>query len=499
MNTTIKDSNFTGRTPSLEEFIWIWNHSQNMSFPHHHKAMAAWLEKVFSSDDKKALLLAFRNSGKSTLIGLFCAYILTIKSGIRILIVAADFELAKKMVRNIKRIIERHPLTEHLRPKVKDQWASDRFTVARESELRDPSVLAKGLGANITGSRADIIICDDVEVPKTCSTEAKRRDLRAKLSELDFVLTPGGMILYIGTPHTFYTIYQTTPTAENPAFLEGYKTLRIPIEDKNGNSAWKERFPKDKIESLKLRSGPNKFMSQMMLRPINFTKGRLDVDRLQIYDDELFYKESNRTSSLFIGTKKMLSVSAWWDPAWGKKQGLDSSVIACVFTGADGLYHLHKVKYLDTSDDDNQATRQALEVIAFIKENYLPAIHVESNGIGKFLPSILRQELINQGVRCGVIESISHKNKAERIIEAFDAPLANRALLVHKSVYDTPFIAEMRDWTPLGSGHDDGLDAVAGCLLSEPIRMTNTIPTTSLKMQNWQGGGSFIAASDFTF
>jgi len=154
MNTTIKDSNFTRHTPSLEEFIWIWNHSQNMSFPHHHKAMAAWLEKVFSSDDKKALLLAFRNSGKSTLIGLFCAYILTIKSGIRILIVAADFELAKKMVRNIKRIIERHPLTEHLRPKVKDQWASDRFTVARESELRDPSVLAKGLGANITGSRA---------------------------------------------------------------------------------------------------------------------------------------------------------------------------------------------------------------------------------------------------------------------------------------------------------------------------------------------------------
>jgi len=35
--------------------------------------------------------------------------------------------------------------------------------------------------------------------------------------------------------------------------------------------------------------------------------------------------------------------------------------------------------------------------------------------------------------------------------------------------------------------------------LSEPIRMTNTIPTTPLKMQNWQGGGSFIAASDFTF
>lgn len=65
-----------------------------------------------------------------------------------------------------QRIIEQHPLTLGLKPARQDQWASDQFTVNRNMELRDPSMLAKGLGANITGLRADIIICDDVEVPK---------------------------------------------------------------------------------------------------------------------------------------------------------------------------------------------------------------------------------------------------------------------------------------------------------------------------------------------
>ena len=83
---------------------------------------------------------------------------------------AGDFALAKKMVRNAKRIIERHSLTAGLKPALSDHWASDQFTVKRRAELRDPSMLAKGIAANITGLRADIVICDDVEVPNTCDT-----------------------------------------------------------------------------------------------------------------------------------------------------------------------------------------------------------------------------------------------------------------------------------------------------------------------------------------
>ena len=58
--------------------------------------------------------------------------------------------------------------------------------------------------------RADLIICDDVEVPNTCNTSKKRIALRDKLRELDFILSPNGTMIYIGTPHTLDTIYRTS-------------------------------------------------------------------------------------------------------------------------------------------------------------------------------------------------------------------------------------------------------------------------------------------------
>ena len=214
-------------TVDLTEFVWIWNKTQNLTTPSHHRRICRFLKDAWENR-QPALLMAFRNSGKSTLVGLFCAWVLKQNPDTRILIMSADYELAKKMVRNIKRIIERHPLTKSLKPPQKDQWASDRFTVCRTQELRDPSVLARGLGANITGCRADLIVCDDVEVPKTCDTALKREDLRQKLSELDFVSAPGGMTLYVGTPHAYETIYDVGAGG----FLAGFELLKLPIYKK---------------------------------------------------------------------------------------------------------------------------------------------------------------------------------------------------------------------------------------------------------------------------
>ena len=177
-------------------------------FPEHHKKIAKWLESVYFSDKKRGLLLAFRSSGKSTVVGLFCSWLLYINPNLRILVVAADTMLAKKMVRNIKYIVELHPLLESIRPKKKQEWASGSFTVERNLVLRDPSVMAVGLLSNSTGSRADVIICDDVEVPKNCDTYQKRCDLREKLLEFNFILVPNGMQIFIGTPHTLDTIYK---------------------------------------------------------------------------------------------------------------------------------------------------------------------------------------------------------------------------------------------------------------------------------------------------
>ncbi len=66
--------------------------------------------------------------GKSTVVGLFCAWVLYRENSARILVMAADYALAKKMVRNVKRIVEQHPLAKHLKPAKLDQWAADQFT-----------------------------------------------------------------------------------------------------------------------------------------------------------------------------------------------------------------------------------------------------------------------------------------------------------------------------------------------------------------------------------
>lgn len=468
---------------TLIEFVWIWTQMQGLNVPAHHKKMCSFLWDIYHKNpDKNALLMAFRNSGKSTIIGMFCAYILWRNPNTRILILSADHELAKKMVRNIKRIIEKHPITKHLKPSRKEEWASDRFTIVRPNDLRDPSVLARGLLANITGCRADLIICDDVEVPKTCDSSTKRLDLRSKLSELDYVLTPGGMMVYIGTPHTADTIYNTG----KDGFLSGWHVLKIPILNKRGNSNWPERFSTTKIESIRKRSGPNKFLSQMMLEPVPINDSRLNPNHLLFYEDELIYKEANETAVLSLGSNRLTSVSCWWDPSFGAADKSDDSVIACVFTDEKGLYYLHDIHYLTVPENVESATYQCHQVADFVVRNFITAVHLETNGIGKFLPALLRKELAAQQINCAVIEETSHQNKATRILSAFDAILSNRALKVSNKIKKTPFITQLQEYKPTSNSKDDALDAVAGCLLSEPVRLTGKNPRYFARQKEWR-------------
>ncbi|PJB71695.1 MAG: hypothetical protein CO093_04605 [Alphaproteobacteria bacterium CG_4_9_14_3_um_filter_47_13] len=479
-------------------FVALWNRQQGMTTPEIHFRMAAWLQEAWEKKNTHLLLQAFRSSGKSTIAGLFSAWLLYRRADLRILVLAADIMLARKMVRNVKRILERHPLTLHLKPERADQWGADRFTVKRHLELRDPSMLAKGLGANITGSRADIIICDDVEVPNTCDTAEKRENLRERLAEMNYVLTPNGMQLYIGTPHTWYTIYAQEPRkeiGEETEFLTGFLRLSLPVIEEDGTIAWPERYTQDDINFIRRSTGPNKFSSQMMLVPVNIAQGRLDPQDFRRYEARLDYIKELHL--LGIGDRKMVSASAWWDPAFGRGQN-DSSVLAVIYADETGCYWLHRIVYLKTKQQDNmdEATCQCRQIAQVAKELYLPSVTLETNGIGRFLPSILRRELAQARVPCAVREVHNSKPKDLRIMEAFDTVLAARLLYVHGSVYDTPFIREVQEWRPgAKGGRDDGLDAVAGALSLEPVRLRRYYAGGR---QEWQSGGKMHEAkTDF--
>ena len=468
-------------TIHLIEFAWIWMTKLGLQLPRHHRAMCRFLERLWTHE-KQGLLMAFRASGKSTLVGLFCAWLLRQNPNLRILIVAADHTLAKKMVQHIKRIIDQHPLCRDMKPDRLEEWASDCLSIRREATGRDPSVLARGLGSNLTGCRADVIICDDVEVPKTCDTGPKRQELRRKLGELEYVLTPNGMTLYIGTPHTQDTLYNTVD-----GFLKNWPMLKIPVLNRFGQSNWPEKYSLEKIEQMKKQTSPTKFQSQMMLNAVQTAEAHLDARRLIFYDDELSYHEANDSATLKIGNTQMVSVSCWWDPAFGANGG-DNSVIACVFTDADGHYYLHRLKYLKVPPQAEAAGFQCREVVKFIHDNHLPAVHLETNGIGKFLPALLRQELNRAKLACAVIEEVSRHHKQDRILSAFEVPLMNGALSIHTSIKQMSFLDELQDFNPLApKGHDDALDAVAGCLLAEPVRLKRNV-FAPLVHQKWHGG-----------
>ena len=186
-----------------------WNKILGQTTPAHHQRIMNFLVDILSDDMRRGLLMAFRHSGKSTVVGIFAACTLYLRPQTRILILSANTVLAGRMVAHIRHILENHPWCTSLIPASRRDWASDRITVNRPIGIREPSVICQGILGNITGMRADLIICDDVEVPNTSNTAQKRENLRERLRELDFILSPTGAMIYIGTPHTMDTIYCT--------------------------------------------------------------------------------------------------------------------------------------------------------------------------------------------------------------------------------------------------------------------------------------------------
>ncbi len=479
---------------SFRQFVWLWNKTQGFATPPLHLEIATWMEEAWHRGDERLLLMVFRDAGKSTLVGLFCSWLLAIDANLRVLVVAAEHGLATKMVRNVRGVLEKHPVARTLVRPASGAWAADQLTVIRTRELRDPSMLARGITANLTGTRADIVICDDVEVPNTVDTPTKRADLRRRMAELSFILVPGGVQLCIGTPHSHDSIYagaEELPEDKKP-FLDGYNRLILPILDPAGHSRWPERFPVTKIRALEREVGPARFKSQMMLQPVDLRDVRLDASRLVPFTGEIEIASANRRRELRLEGRRLTAVQCWWDPAYGSPTKGDGSVVAVLFTDEFGAFWLVDVAYLrhdpNIAEQVDEATQLCRQVVAIARRYYCPSLTLETNGIGRFLPNLLRKAVQASGGRLAVREHVSTRNKDQRIVEAFDPVLAARSLHVHDRVFETPFVEEMRSFVPGAQNRDDGLDAVAACIL-EPGMGVGELARVA--------GGSFQAAADF--
>jgi len=163
---------------------------------------------------RRAMVQAFRGIGKSWITAAFVLWLLLGDPQLKILVVSASKDRADAFVKFVKQVMFSWPLLAHLIPKDDQLDRADMFDVGPALPAQAPSLKAVGITGQITGSRADIIIPDDIEVPKNSLTQLMRDRLADAIKEFDAILSTRrdvNRILYLGTPQTEMSVYAQLP------------------------------------------------------------------------------------------------------------------------------------------------------------------------------------------------------------------------------------------------------------------------------------------------
>lgn len=156
---------------------------------------------------KRAILQAFRGVGKSWITSALVCWLLMRNPQLKILVVSATKLRADDFTTFTLRLIQELEILAFLRPRDEQRNSKIHFDVGPARPDHSPSVKSVGITGQISGSRADVVIPDDVEVPNNSATVAMRDKLAESIKEFDAVLKPGGRVIYLGTPQTEDSIY----------------------------------------------------------------------------------------------------------------------------------------------------------------------------------------------------------------------------------------------------------------------------------------------------
>ena len=156
---------------------------------------------------KRSIIEAFRGVGKSYITAAYVVHQLLLDPQLKFMVVSASKARADDFSTFTQRIITELPICQHLIAKDGQRWSKIAFDVAPAKASGSPSVKSVGVTGQLTGSRADIIIADDVEVPNNSMTHMMREKLAETVKEFDAVLKPDGKIIYLGTPQNEMSLY----------------------------------------------------------------------------------------------------------------------------------------------------------------------------------------------------------------------------------------------------------------------------------------------------
>lgn len=208
-----------------------------LSLPKPTRCQIDMAKKLSAGDQRRFILQAFRGIGKSFITCAFVVWKLWNNPDLKFMIVSASKERADANSIFIKRIIELLPFLHELKPRNGQRDSSLAFDVGPAKPDHSPSVKSVGITGQLTGSRADILIADDVEVPNNSATQAAREHLGELVKEFDAILKPGGTIIYLGTPQTEMTLYRELEG-------RGYVTTIWPARYPEDQAAWEAYGPR---------------------------------------------------------------------------------------------------------------------------------------------------------------------------------------------------------------------------------------------------------------
>lgn len=160
---------------------------------------------------RRRMIQAFRGVGKSWITAAYVLWRILRNPAINILVTSASKGKADEFTTFALRLIEEMPILAHLRPREGQRQSKINFDVGPAPASIAPTVKSVGITGQVTGSRADLIVSDDVEVPNNSETQTMRDKLAEAIKEYDAVLKPGGEVLYLGTPQNEQSIYNRLP------------------------------------------------------------------------------------------------------------------------------------------------------------------------------------------------------------------------------------------------------------------------------------------------
>lgn len=160
---------------------------------------------------RRKIVEAFRGVGKSWITTAYAVWKLYRDPDIKIMVVSASKAAADNFSVFALQLIKGMPELRHLIPRSDQREAKVSFDVGPARESKDPSLRSLGITSQLTGSRADLIIADDIEVTNNSQTQAMREKLAEQVKEFDAILKPGGEITFLGTPQCEQSIYNVLP------------------------------------------------------------------------------------------------------------------------------------------------------------------------------------------------------------------------------------------------------------------------------------------------